>query len=119
MASKSQKNIKMKFFIPFSENKEQERKFYQSIKNFVSKEMEVEEFDKHKIFFIKFYNNNININIKVGKINAINGEIVIAILYEPLRKIFHVCTPSRGVVQGKPIVIPESNIIEKEYFDDC
>jgi len=107
----------MKFFIPFAENKEQENKFYQSIKNFVRKNMEVTQIENTRIYFIKINYNNINIEIKVGQITDINSEMVIAILHEPSQKIFHICTPSCGVVLGNSIIVPESSLIDIEYFD--
>ena len=107
----------MKFFIPFAENKEQENKFYQSIKAFVGKTMGVADFDKRKIRYITLNNNNLNVKVEVGKYIDINGEVVIAILYDPSRHIYHICTPSRGVVRGKPIIIQESHVIEVEDFD--
>jgi len=79
--------------------------------------MEVGNIDNKKIFFIKINSNNQIIKVEVGKNTHINGEMVIAILYEPYRKIFLICTPSHGVVRGKSIMVPESIVIEIEDFD--
>jgi hypothetical protein len=113
----SQQLSERKFFVPFAENKEQETKFYQSIKNFVSKTMEVAEFSKMRIRFLWSNNQHKNIKIEVGKYIDINGEIVIAILYEPSRHIYHICTPSRGVVRGRSFIIQESSVIEIGFYD--
>jgi hypothetical protein len=107
----------MKFFMPFADNKEQETNFYQSIKDFVGKTMGVAEFDKIKIRLLEFINQHKKIKVEVGKYNDINGEIVIAILFEPSRKAYHICTPSRGVVRGGSIIVQESSVIEIEAFD--
>ena len=79
--------------------------------------MEVARFDNKKISLIKIHNNGLDINIEVGKNTDVNDEVVIAILYEPYRKLFHICTQSRGVIRGKSIRVFEINIIELEYFD--
>ena len=107
----------MKFFIPFAENKEQELKFYQSIKDFVRKTTGATEFDKRKIRFLELKNEHKTIEVEVGKSFELNDEIVITILYEPFRKVYHICTPSNGVVRGASIIVPENRILEVEDFE--
>ncbi len=108
--------IGLKFFVPFAENDQQESQLYQSIKNFVAKTAGIIEFDQRKICFLSFQKEQKNIKAEVGQYNDLNGETVIAILYEPLHQNYHVCTPSSGVVRGKSIVVPERNVIEMQEF---
>ncbi len=107
----------LKFFVPFAENKNQESQFYQSIKNFVAKSAEVIEFENRKVRYLEFKSEGENIIAEVGNYNDLNGETVIAILYEPLRKNYHICTPSSGVVRGKSILVPANRVIERQDFE--
>jgi hypothetical protein len=109
--------INKKFFIPFTDNQEQETRFYQSIKNFVCKTREIQEFDKRKVRFLEFNNEHNKIKAGVGDYIDLNNEMVIAILYDSFRKSYHICTPSSGVVRGKSIIVSESNVTYIEDFE--
>ena len=40
-------------------------------------------------------------NAEVGSPHGLNGEPVVAVLHEPQRSLYHVCTTNRGVVRGR------------------
>jgi hypothetical protein len=93
----------MKFFIPGADSPEQEQRVYDSIKAHLGKELGA-TFSDQRIYSLRWKNDGRDYLAEVGKPTDFNGELVIAILLEQQRKMFHVCTPNRGVVRGMPIL---------------
>lgn len=106
----------MKFFIPAAEDKDQEKKVYDSIKKFLREQLGA-NFDERKIFRLKYIHDGNEYYAEVGEIHSLNKEPVIAILYEPARKLYHVCTTNRGVVRGGSILVGEGSVRFLEDFD--
>ena len=75
----------MKFFIPFSKGKEQEQSVYNNIKDFLAKELGA-VFTDRKIFSLQYHDGK-KYYAEVGKEHSLNGEPVIAILYENMRNL--------------------------------
>jgi hypothetical protein len=107
---------KMKFFIPVAEDKEQEQRVYSAIKEFLGKELGA-HFDDRRVRAVRYVHDGKEHYAEVGNRHAINGELVIAILYEPGRKLYHICTTNRGVVRGGSILVGEHSVIGVEDFD--
>ena len=107
----------MKFFIPLAEDKEQETRVYKSIKEFLKKELGAEASDR-KIFSLHYKHNGKNYSAEVGKNEEPDGELVIAILYEELRNLYHVCTPNRGVARGMSILVGGHDILSVTDFNE-
>ena len=101
----------MKFFIPFAQDKEQEESVYKDIKDFLSEELGA-VFTDRKVFTLRYHHDGKKYYAEVGKEHSLNGEPVIAILYEKMRNLYHVCTPSRGVAGGESILVG-SNLVEE------
>lgn len=55
-------------------------------------------------------------DIKVGDVHPIKDESVEAILRDELRDCYLVCTPTRGVTEGRPILVDDERILSVTYF---
>jgi hypothetical protein len=106
----------MKFFIPFAKDKEQEQDVYEGIRKFLSQELGAVLTDR-KIFSLRYHHDGKSYYAEVGKNHALNGEPVIAILYEDMRKLYHVCTPNRGVLRDMSILVGSHEVEEVVNFD--
>ena len=106
----------MKFFIPYAKDKEQEQNVYEGTRKFLSEELGA-EFTDRKIFSLRYHHDGKSYYAAVGKEHALNGEPVIAILYEDMRKLYHVCTPNRGVLRGMSILVGSNEVEEVVDFD--
>jgi len=106
----------MKFFIPAAEDKCQEQRVYSAIKEFLGSELGV-EFDNRRIFSLRYVHDGKEYYAQVGESHTLNGEPVVAILYESARRLYHVCTTNRGVARGGSILVGESSVKASEDFD--
>jgi hypothetical protein len=93
----------MRFFIPVQDARIGEES-YQSIKNFIEKQTGWPLSDR-RYYEIRYRHNDQDLSARVGGPDPLNGEKVFAI-FKPKNPIgpFLVCTYSRGVVQGQPIL---------------
>jgi len=57
------------------------------------------------------------IDVDVGDIFPITGEPIEAILYDESRDLYLVCTPTRGVAEGTPILVGHEKIREVRHFN--
>lgn len=99
----------MKFFIPHAEDTNQGSRVYSGIKDFLGNGLNA-TFSDRKIFSLSYTHNGQKLYAEVGKIDPLEGEEVIAILYEPGRRLYHICTPNRGVIRGMSILAGESDV---------
>jgi hypothetical protein len=106
----------MKFFIPFAKDEAQEQDVYGGIHKFLSQELGA-VFTDRRVFSLRYHHDGKKYYAEVGKEHSLNKEPVIAILYEDLRKLYHVCTPSRGVVRGMSILVGAAEVEEVVDFD--
>jgi hypothetical protein len=93
----------MKFFLPIQEAKVAEES-YQALKNFIEMQTGWAISDR-RYYEIHYHQNDRDLCARVGGLDPLNGEKVFAI-FKPKDPIspFLVCTYSRGVVQGQPIL---------------
>jgi hypothetical protein len=106
----------MKFYIPNAKDKEQEQEVYEGIRKFLSQEMGA-KFSDRKIFSLQYGHKGKKESAEVGKTSSVNGEKVIAILYEPSRNLYHVCTSNRGVARGTSILVGYFEVEEVTDFE--
>jgi hypothetical protein len=109
----------MKFFLPVQEAKIAEES-YQALKKIIENQTGWPISDR-RYYEIHYRHNDRDLHARVGGPDPLNGEKVFAI-FKPKNPIspFLVCTYSRGVVQGQPILAshdaqavefePDSNI---------
>lgn len=107
----------MKFFIPAAKDKDQEDRVYNSIKQFLKDELGA-NMSERKIFSLSYKHNGNNYYAEVGKNDEIEKDVVIAILYEKTRDLYHICTPNRGVVRGMSILVGAHDAISVTDFDE-
>jgi len=107
----------MKFFIPLAEDKDQEARVYESIKKFLKDELGTVASGR-KVFSLHYKHNGKNYMAEVGKDEEPDGELVIAILYEEQRNLYHVCTPNRGVARGMSILVGAHDVLSVTDFDE-
>lgn len=56
-------------------------------------------------------------DIEVGDIHPVTGDKVEAILFDESRGCYLICSPSRGVAGGVPILVGDDRVQDVEYFD--
>jgi hypothetical protein len=92
----------MKFFLPFASDLHAE-KTYQTIRKFV--EQQTFPVADARYFEIFDRTNGQELHARVGEPDPLSGEMVIAIFRaKDSSGPFLICTPSRGVAQGEPIL---------------
>ncbi|WP_207588515.1 hypothetical protein [Halomontanus rarus] len=57
------------------------------------------------------------IDVDVGDVFPITGEPVEAILYDRSRDLYLICTPTRGVAEGIPILVGNNKVSQVRHFD--
>jgi len=106
-----------KFFVPHAKDPENPEEFYNEIKNLLLKRQNVVCTDD-KIHWIKYVHEGKKYYAEVGKQeNRIGGEEVLAIFADETGNLYHICTPTRGLIAGPSVMV---GINEKEdlgYFD--
>jgi len=106
----------MRFFIPAAEDEAQAESVYGSIREFLGTELGA-AFDERRVFSLRYVHDGKEYSAEVGKTHALNGEPVVAILHEPERRLYHVCTTNRGVARGGSILVGEHSVKACEDFD--
>jgi hypothetical protein len=106
----------MKFFIPAAKDKAQEKNVYEGTRKFLSQELGA-AFTDRKVFSLRYRHDGKDYYAEVGKLHSLNQEPVIAILYEDMRSLYHVCTPNRGVIRGMSILVGGHEVREATDFD--
>lgn len=106
----------MKFHIPAAKDEQSAEEIYGSIKEFVGSGAAA-EFSARRVKSLSWYHNGKSQYAEVGKAAEFNGEIVIAILYDESRHLYHVCTPNRGVLRGESIMAGEDWRTTAHDFD--
>jgi len=109
----------MKWFMPHASSEETAREAYESIKRHVSDVLGVSRFSDRRIRRIAFSHNTKPVIAEVGQTMHLREirEEVFAILYEPERDLYHVCTPSRGVLRGMSVLVGANEVSSTEDFD--
>ncbi|HKW87597.1 MAG TPA: hypothetical protein VJN21_02460 [Candidatus Acidoferrales bacterium] len=109
----------MKFFIPATDNPEKAEELYQAIKKFAAQSMGWVISDR-RIRSITFRDKERRAR-KKSLVHATVGEREPCEGREPVIAIFEsnsylVCTPSRGVLRGIPIMVGKHEVIASEDF---
>ena len=105
----------MKFFIPAAHSVEQEQWVYASIKAFLGRGLSA-RFSDRRICFLRWWQDGGEHVAEVGKPTTFNGETVVAILHEPGRNLYHICTPNRGVIRDLSILASGQHVTEIRDF---
>jgi hypothetical protein len=105
------------FFIPGAENEEERDEIYSDLNKRI-REMYDVKLAEEKIYRLEFEKSGSTHVAEVGEKTDLNDEEVIAILYNQNRKVYYICTPSRGVDEGSPLMAGEYNLIMKTLFEN-
>ena len=92
------------FFVPDAEGEEQALNIYGAIREFVAEQMDTQLSDR-RVFELGYTHDRIHYTATVGDTQSLDDGPVIAILFDPARELYYVCTTNRGVVRGAPILV--------------
>lgn len=106
----------MEFFVPKATTKEKEIEIYQAMKNAIEKNMGAKLSDR-KIQSLQYRHDGVIRSAIVGEVDPIQNEIVLAIYFEQMRNVYHVCTPNRGLLAGPTILVGGDEVIHRVEFD--
>ena len=102
-----------KFFVYLAKDDAQAEEAYEGIKAFAADN----GFNPtaRRIYRIKYIHDGVRRSATVGEVETRINEPVIAILEG--RNVFLVCTPTRGVVRGIPLLVGDNEVESIEDFD--
>jgi hypothetical protein len=103
----------MKFFMPAAEDEEQAERVYNSVVKFNREQLRW-EVSARRIFSIRWVHEGTEYYAEVGKPAPRLGEPVLAILES---NAYLICTPSRGVVRGEPMLVGTNEVIHLVDFE--
>jgi hypothetical protein len=106
----------MEFFIPSAEDGAQAERVYAATKKFLSEGLGA-VFTEERYFKIRYEHNGEEHDAEVGQPHYVNGEPVVAILYDRRFHIYHVCTLNRGVARGMSILVGANGVRQAVLFD--
>lgn len=106
----------MRFFIPRAKDKAEEQQVYSAVKQHLLEELGANCNDR-KIFSLRYRHDGREYGAEVGQPHLYNSQIVISILYEPLRDLYHVCTDTRGVFRGNSILVGGHDVLSAVDFE--
>jgi hypothetical protein len=73
-------------------------------------------FDDRKIWRVDWHQGMPH-SAEVGERSSTNGEHVVAILYDPLKGRYHICTPTQGVVDEPSLIVPAEFVTIVHEFE--
>ena len=104
----------MKFFIPQDLSKEQRDELYDRMKIFANRTLH-SHVTNRKIYEITFGHVEETLTARVGEVLESVDEKVIVIL--ETMNIYLICTPSRGVQRGMPVLVGKPHTLEVVDFE--
>lgn len=105
----------MKFFIPEAASEERALKIYSAIKENIIQQCGA-KFSDRKIFKLHYKHDGKKYFSEIGSQEEPDGELVVAILFDDMRNVYHVCTPNRGVARGSSILVGEHEVLSVTDF---
>jgi len=100
-----------KFFVPGASNDEEALRIYGRLKNRLAETSDA-KLAGDRIFRIIHRVGQTTMAAEVGRPHPHAGRTVVAILFEPQRNRFHVCTPTRGVKSTIPVRREDVDAVE-------
>lgn len=92
------------FFLPGSGDDKQAEEAYANIKQNVA-QITGRRLSDARYHTVSYEQNTRWLKATVGEMEPRSGEVVVAILATDDSDLFLVCTPTRGVVKGEPIIV--------------
>jgi hypothetical protein len=106
----------MKFFVPNADLPQGAARVYGFIKGNLEKKLGAEIYDR-PVHALRLHDDGSALDAQVGQFLESNNELVLAILFEPARRMYHICTRTRGAFSGDPISVPIELASSVVYFD--
>lgn len=94
----------MNFFVPEVISGERADRLYSLVKARIAQEY-CATLSTRRIYGLQWQPGYVTHSALIGEPTTFNKEVVVAILYEEARDLYYVCTPNRGVLRGRPILI--------------
>lgn len=107
----------MEFFVPNTHTRDAAERIYRSIRGFLGEAPGQQRYSTRRVYRLRWSHNGNEHQASVGEVTGFNGEVVIAILYEFRRDLYHVCTPNRGVNRGNSILAGGSAVTFVDDFE--
>jgi len=99
----------MKFFVPLAKDPESALEVYSIAKSNLETQRNTTISDR-KIYSLTYTYKSKQYSAVVGEQDPIEGEVVVAIFFEPSRNLYHICTPHRGLIEGLPKLVGASDL---------
>jgi hypothetical protein len=106
----------VKFFLPIRRDAAWERETYHHLKQCLSAALAT-SFTERQICSLHYQAEGQASNVDVGQPHPLNGEIIIAILCGTSPPRYYVCTRTRGVSYGPPILIDAQDVLSVTEFE--
>ncbi len=103
----------MQFYIPNVTDPRKAEEIYQATRKFAA-ETTGWRIEQRRIRSIKFRDHGKMVVATVGKLEPMEGALVIAILESTT---YLICTPNRGVLRGSPMMVGKDEVTDFEDFD--
>jgi len=107
----------VEFFVPETENREKSEEVWEATVKFVEDQRGQVDKDR-RIYSIKYKDGSESYEVAIGDIVPQTGEPAFVILESETHDMHLICTPTRAVAEGTPIMIGNHNVINTEYFDE-
>ena len=103
----------MKFFIPNAPSPQEAEHTWEAVRKF-EHEQTGWPVAERRIYRLRYRHDGQDLVAEVGQPDALTGETVIAILSSHT---YLVCTLTRGVARGEPILVGKNEVYEVEDFE--
>jgi hypothetical protein len=103
----------MRFFLPKAADPEEAEKDYQAIRLFVEEHCGPLSGARYRS--VTFNHEGKLYVATVGEIEPLARDLVVAIFRQAEGSLFYLCTPSRGVIRGGPLLA--GDVVQFEEFD--
>jgi hypothetical protein len=105
----------MKFFIPWERDEARDRRMYRDIKRSLAKALRT-RFTKQEVWSLHCQHDGHEFDLNVGQPHPLNGETIMVILCGTSRTLYYICTRTRGICQGQPILVDAPDVLSVTEF---
>ncbi|MBI4467759.1 MAG: hypothetical protein HY650_00380 [Acidobacteria bacterium] len=106
----------MKFFIPETMSETLAEQIHATIREFLDRGVGA-VVSPDRIFRLEYAHEGKYYRAEVGKPHPYDRGAVVAIFFEPLRKVYHICTPNRGMGHTMSLLVGAYEVHSREDFE--
>lgn len=107
----------MKFFVPNAGTFQQEQLVYRTLCANIENNTGA-QLSNRRVHSISYRHSGVDRFAVVGESDPIENELILGIIFEPSRNVYHVCTPNRGLLVGPTILVGANDVYEHVDFDE-